>query len=71
MTSRMMSSAKIEGYFTNHSLRGTATTRMFSAHIDEQLIMARMGHSSTKGVRSYKRISDQLIEETSDVLNGS
>ena len=32
--------------------------------------MARTGHSSTTGVRSYKRVSEQLIEDTSDVLNG-
>ena len=70
MISRMMSSAKIPGNYSNHSLRSTATTRLFNAHIDEQLIMARTGHSSTTGVRSYKRVSEQLIEETSDVLNG-
>ena len=31
--------------------------------------MARTGHSSVKGVRSYKRIGEQLVEETSDILN--
>ena len=31
--------------------------------------MARTGHTSTKGVRSYKRIGEQLLEETSDILN--
>ena len=40
MISRMMSSAKIPGNYSNHSLRSTATTRLFNAHIDEQLIMA-------------------------------
>lgn len=70
MISRIMSSGNISGKYTNHSLRSTATSRLFNAHIDEQLIMARTGHSSTTGVRSYKRASEQLIEETSDVLNG-
>ena len=69
MISRMMSSANISGHFTNHSLRSTATTRLFNAHLDEQLIMARTGHSSVKGVRSYKHIGEQLVEETSDILN--
>ena len=32
--------------------------------------MACTGHRNTTGVRSYKRASKQLIEETSDVLNG-
>ena len=40
MISRMMSSAKIPGNYSNHSLGSTATTRLFNAHIDEQLIMA-------------------------------
>ena len=31
--------------------------------------MLRTGHSSTKGVRAYKRTSEQLLQETSDVLN--
>jgi hypothetical protein len=31
--------------------------------------MMRTGHSSTMGVRAYKRASDQLLEETSDILN--
>ncbi len=70
MINRIMNAAGIKGHFTNHSLRSTATTRLFNAHVDEQLIMNRTGHSSTKGVRNYKRISDQLVEETSNILNG-
>lgn len=66
---RLMNNAGIVGNFTNHSLRSTSTTRLFNAHVDEQLIMMRTGHSSEKGVRAYKRASDQLLEETSDVLN--
>ena len=62
--------AGIEGHFTNHSLRATAATRMFDAGVDEQLIMSRTGHSSTVGVRSYKRITSSLKEKTSNVLNG-
>ena len=69
MVSRMMKDANIPGHYTNHSLRSTATSRLFNAKVDEQLIMARTGHSSTKGVRSYKRANDQLLQDTSDVLN--
>ena len=35
-----------------------------------QLIMARTGHSSTDGVRAYKRESRSLKQFTSNVLNG-
>ena len=64
-----MEEANIPGHYTNHSLRSSATTRLFNAHVDEQLIMARAGHSSTTGVCAYKWVSDQLQEETSAILN--
>ena len=47
----------------------TSATRLFDAEVDEQLIMTRTGHSSTDGVRAYKRTSDKLRQLTSDVLN--
>ncbi len=64
-----MKSASFTGYYTNHSLRASAATRMFTPGVDEQAIMSVTGHSSTDGVRAYKRISEQLKELTSDVLN--
>ena len=67
---RLMTAGGIEGHYSNHSLRRTAATRLFEAGVDEQLIMLRTGHSSASGVRSYKRVSEQLKEVTSDVLNG-
>ena len=66
----MCSEAGIEGFHTNHSLRATNATRLFSAGADEQLIMERTGHLSMDGVRSYKRTSDHLNEEVSNILNG-
>ena len=48
-----------------------ASTRLFNAQADEQLIMSRTGHSSTDGVRAYKRASNKLKKVTSDVLNWS
>ena len=41
----------IKGYKTNHSLKATAT-RLYSAGIDEQLVMERTGHRSIEGIRS-------------------
>lgn len=35
---RLCKATGITGYFTNHSLRATAATRLYSAGIDEQLI---------------------------------
>ncbi len=42
---------------------------MFTPGVDKQAIMSVTGHSSTDGVRAYKRMSEQLKELTSDVLN--
>ncbi len=68
--SRLCDGAGLTGHFTNHSLRATAATRMFDAGIEEQLIMHRTGHSSAGGVRSYKRITENLKEFTSTILSG-
>ena len=62
-------SAGIEGYKTNHSLRATAATRLYSSGVDEQLVMERTGHRSTEGIRSYKRTSSEQQQAVSDILN--
>ena len=45
--------AGLPGFYTNHSLRSTAATRMYRCNIDEQLIMEITGHRSLS-VRSSK-----------------
>lgn len=62
-------SCGIKGYKTNHSLRATCATRLYENGVDEQLIMERTGHRSTRGVRSYKRTSDIHHYNTSVVLD--
>ena len=66
---RLFKEAGISGRYTNHSLRATTATRLFDAGLDEQLITSRTCHSSTAGVRSYKRVTEPLREKTSDILN--
>ena len=51
----------------NHSLRATATSRLYHSRVDEQLVMERTGHKSMDGVCSYKRTSDQQREVLSDI----
>ena len=65
----LCSKAGITGYETNHSLRATATSRLYQAGVDEQLVMERTGHHSIQGVRSYKRTSDVQQQCLSDILN--
>ena len=67
---RLCKLAGIEGYKTNHSLRATATSRLYQSGVDEQLVMERTGHRSLEGVHSYKRTSDAQREAPSDILNG-
>ena len=67
--SRICKAAGIVGYKTNHSLRVTTATRLFQKGVEEQLIMARTGHRSLEGVRTYKRIGDEQREMMSNVLN--
>ena len=57
-----------DGYFTNHSLRRTCATRLYSKGIDEQQIMSVTGHRSTDAVRLYKEISDEQKRHMSQVL---
>ena len=69
--SRLCKSAGIKGFKTNHSLRVTNATRLYSSGTDEQLIMERTGHRSTDGVRPYKRTSEEQQIAISDILNRS
>ena len=57
---RLMKDANIQGYYTNHSLRATATIRMYDAQLDEATIMSRTGHRSVDGVRAYKQTTTVL-----------
>ena len=58
------------GYFTNHSLRASAATRLFNEGVDEQLICEQTGHRSS-AVRAYKRTSLDQKEKVSDIVNGN
>jgi len=64
------SNAAITGNKTNHSLKATCATRLFQAGIDEQVIMAKTGHRSVKGVRAYKRINDTQIYSANVIIDG-
>ena len=44
-----MREAGIDGYFMNHSLHATVTTRLYDAHVDEASIMECTGHQSLTG----------------------
>ena len=56
------------GYYTNHSLRATAASRLYAKGVDEQLIMERTGHSSMNGVRSYKWTTMSHVQKVSNLM---
>ena len=64
---RLCQQAGFQGFFTNHSLRATAATRLFGAEDDEQLIKMKTGHTSD-AVRVYKRVSTAKISGMTDVI---
>ena len=61
--------AGLVGNFTNHSGKRTCATQLYNAGVAEQEIMKRTGHRSEKSVRKYKRSSDEISENVSNVLN--
>ena len=54
MVKTMMSEAGVEGYYTNHSLRATAVSRLFQNDVDDKLIDGVTAHRSD-ALQGYKR----------------
>ncbi len=65
----MMQKIGADGRYTNHSLRVSAATRMFSSGIEEQIVKERTGHRSD-AVRAYKRTSEHLLEAAERAMIG-
>lgn len=64
----LMVDAGINGYFTLHSLRATAATRLYNNGQDEQAIMHVTGHRSS-AVREYKRMGEKMKRNISAILH--
>ncbi len=50
--------AGIKGHKTNHSLRATGATQLYTAGVPEKIIQERTGHRSLECLRMYERTSD-------------
>ena len=61
--------AGIPGYYTNHSLRATGCTRMYTNGVEEQVIQEISGLRSLV-VRSYKRTCDKQHAEATKCIFG-
>lgn len=64
---KLCQQAGLSGYYSNHSLRASAASRLYQHRFDEQLICETTGHRSSS-VRSYKRTSEEQKKEISDAL---
>ena len=61
--------ANIQGFFTNHSLKHSGTTRLFQAGLDKKLIKEFTGHRSD-AVDLYQETSDKQRQEISAIIAG-
>ena len=65
----LLSDAKIDGYFTNHSLRHTGGSRLFQAGVDRKLVKEVTGHRSD-AVDCYQVTSECQREMLSNIIGG-
>ena len=68
---KMCCDAKVEGNFTNHSLRATGTTTLFDAGVPEAIIQKRTGHKSLDALRVYERVTPQQESAVSRILSSN
>ena len=56
--------------YTNHSLRATSTTRMFSGGVPEKLIAEKTGHRSLQALnyRNYERTPSNMERAIDNVI---
>jgi integrase len=68
-TSSLMQRTNVEGFFTNHSLRRSAITRLYNEGIDEKRICETSGHRST-AVSEYEMTGENMRQEISQAIQG-
>ena len=69
MMKTRMSEAGVEGYYTNHSLRATAVSRLFQNDVDDNLIKGVTGHRSD-ALQGYKRETEEQLLKVSKIVQG-
>ena len=68
MVSEMCKLANIPGRHTNHSLRATGATELYTAGVPEKIIQERTGHRSIESLRTYEHTSEKQQLAVSKVL---
>ena len=65
----LLKHSELDGFFTNHSLRRTGTTRLFNAGVDRKIVKEYTGHTSD-AVDAYQITSHTQREELSKIICG-
>ena len=65
----LLKDSKLDGFFTNHSLRRTSTTRLFRKGVDRKLIKEFTGHTSD-AIDQYQITSDEQRKDMSRIISG-
>lgn len=71
MVSEMCKLAEIPGRHTNHSLRATRATELYTAGVPEKTIQEHTGHRSVECLRMYEHTSDKQQHAVSNILSSS
>ena len=65
----LLKCSELDGFFSNHSLHRTSTTRLFNAGVDRKLVKEFTGHASD-AVDQYQIMSDTQREQISKIIGG-
>ena len=65
----LLKNSDLDGFFSNHSLRRTSTTRLFNAGVDRKLVKEFTGHTSD-AVDQYQITSHHQREQISKIVSG-
>ena len=69
MVGEMCKLANIPGHHTNHSLRTTGATELYTAGVPEKIIQERTGHRCIESLRTYEHTSSKQQLAVSKVLS--
>ena len=69
MVSEMCKLASIPGRHSNHCLRATGATQLYTAGVPEKIIQERTGHRSVECLRSYERTNEKQQHAVSRILS--
>ena len=65
---KMSEMAGTSSRYTNHSLRATATTRLYHAEVSEKIIQDTSGHRSLYGSRVYERTTTEQEKNVMKII---